>query len=70
MFFNSDPSSQQFVIKNIKTMLNKTYIMCLIVTDGEMNLLNPLTTIFITIRTIYIKLCMPIQNMHKYRYLF
>ena len=69
MFFKSDPSFQQFIINNIKKMLNKTCIMCSIITNVEMVLLNHLKIIFIAIKTIDIKPRMSIKNMHKYRYL-
>ena len=50
-------------------MLDKKCIMCMIITDVEMILLNHFMIIFIAIKTINIKLSMSIDNMNKYRYL-
>ena len=60
MLFKGDPSFQKFIINNIKTMLNKTCIMCSIIIDVEMVLLTHLTIIFIAIKTIDSKLFMSI----------
>ena len=50
-------------------MLDKTCIMCTIITDVEMMLLNYFMIIFIAMKIIDIKLCMSIHNMNKYIYL-
>ena len=50
-------------------MLDKKCIMCMIITDVEMILLNHFMIIFIAIKTIDIKLCISIYNMNKYRYM-
>ena len=52
MFFKSDSSFQQFIINNIKKNVEKTRVMCSIITDVEMVLLNHLMIIFIAIKTI------------------